>query len=630
MPEPGLVRVQFQPVGRRVEVPAGSTVYETARQAGVALTSACGGTGKCGLCKVGLVSGAARGADGRDGDALTPEEAFLLDPAEQADGLRLACRVHVHRDTVVRVPRPSMVTGQRLQVDADLQEIPPEPLVRAHDVELAAPSLKDPRADLTRLVDALPETGRTASADVAPRADIAVLRGLSPRLRELGWRATAYLRGGDAPELVGVAAPGSPALGVAVDLGTTKVAAQLVDLATGEVVASASAPNPEISYGEDVVSRLEKAYRSADQARELARLCGATLEDLVGTMTAEAGRSRDQVVDAVVVGNTAMTHLLLTLPVAQLVKAPFVGVSSGAVELPAAELGLTLAPGARVHSPPAIGGFVGADHVAMTLAAQVASRDLVTIGVDIGTNTEIMLHRADLGRSTATSCPSGPAFEGAHVKDGMRAATGAVEKVRIEDGRVEVVTIDHAPAVGICGSGILDAVAQLHRAGILNDRGRMQRSHPAVSDEGHGAQVTLVEADRTGVGRPIVVTQRDVNEIQLAKGAIRAGIDVLLETTGTAPELVDEVVIAGAFGSFLSVASALSVGMFPALPRARFRQVGNAALVGARWMLVSRAARAAARDLATRSDYVELTTYPGFNRGFALAMLLPPTPKEDS
>jgi uncharacterized 2Fe-2S/4Fe-4S cluster protein (DUF4445 family) len=286
-------------------------------------------------------------------------------------------------------------------------------------------------------------------------------------------------------------------------------------------------------------------------------------------------------------------------------------------------LGLEIAPGATAHIPPTIGGFVGADHVAMVLASDLDHSQKVTLGLDIGTNTEISLRKPGMDHLVAVSCASGPAFEGAHIRDGMRAASGAIEKVRIRQGELELTTIDDAPAVGLCGSGILDSIAELYRAGYLDRNSRFQNDHGAVRHGDRGPEFVLVPASQSGSGRDIAITQKDVNEIVLAKGAIHAGLNVLLEATGTPPESVQEVIVAGAFGSFLNIENAVAIGLFPDLPAAQYRQVGNAAALGAKWILISRSARQRAQDIARQTHYLELTTYPKFNRQFALAMIFP-------
>jgi uncharacterized 2Fe-2S/4Fe-4S cluster protein (DUF4445 family) len=288
---------------------------------------------------------------------------------------------------------------------------------------------------------------------------------------------------------------------------------------------------------------------------------------------------------------------------------------SEALDVSAAELGLAMAPGATVHIPPCIGGFVGADHVAMILGCDLDQSPKISVGVDIGTNTEIVLRIPGAKFLTSVSCASGPAFEGAHITEGMRAASGAIEKIRIETEGVELTTIDDEAPVGLCGSGIIDLAAELHRSGLINNRGRFQVQN--------GSPFQLVSAQESGTGRAINISQEDVNEIQLAKGAIRAGLEILLAVTETAPEDVEEVVIAGAFGSFLNVENAIAMGLFPDLPNAVYRQVGNAAALGAKWILISKEARQRAQQIQDQTTYHELTTYPKFNRAFALGMLFP-------
>jgi uncharacterized 2Fe-2S/4Fe-4S cluster protein (DUF4445 family) len=411
---------------------------------------------------------------------------------------------------------------------------------------------------------------------------------------------------------------------LAVDLGTTKIAASLVDLTSGAELAVAGALNPQIGYGEDVISRLTHARRNPEGARTLALKVRETLDDLLGQLTTQAGVERTQVADVCIVGNTAMTHLLVELPVQQLAVAPYVAATGAALDLKAREVGLTTAPGAYVHVLPCIGGFVGADHVAMILASGLDRTEHVALGIDIGTNTEIVLAKPGQPCLTSASCASGPAFEGAHISDGMRAASGAIEVVSLTDTGLSLKTVDNAPAVGLCGSGIIDIVAELRRWNLINERGRFDRQNGRVRAGRHGPEFLLVPGSQSGSRRDVVITQNDINEIQLAKGAIRAGLEVLLDATGTAPEEVQEVIIAGAFGSFLKVHSALNMGLLPRLPQAHYRQIGNAAVVGARWALLSRQVRERARQIVGQTRYLELTTYPKFNRRFALGMLFPP------
>ncbi|MCB0253094.1 MAG: DUF4445 domain-containing protein [Anaerolineae bacterium] len=602
------IQVDFQPVGKRVTVAKYTTLLESAIQAGIDLASACGGMGLCGQCRVRLLAG----------DATPPNETEqdTFSELELARGDRLACCTEVEGDVRVHIPRESLLIGQRLQVEGDDGALQVDPLVRAFEAIAPPPTLSDPRADLARIVAALQETAQFDQVIAEPE----VLDQLSPVARAENWQITAFLRG---QELVGIAPAGSHPLGFAVDLGTTKVAGYLVDLSTGGELARGGVLNAQIGYGEDVISRLAYAHRNPDGRHHLANMIRESLDELLGELVAEAGVNRNQIVDACIVGNTAMTHLLLELPIRQLAVAPYVAATDTSVEIKARTLGLETAPGAWVYVPSSIGGYVGADHVAMIMATGLDEVDRVTMGIDIGTNSEIVLRQPGRAHLASASCASGPAFEGAHISDGMRAASGAIEVVHLTENGADIKTVDDAPAVGLCGSGIIDAVAEVYRWHLINGRGRFQADSQRVRHGRQGLEFLLVDEQKSGSGRDVVITQHDVNEIQLAKGAIRAGLEVLLEATGTAPEAVEEVIIAGAFGSYLDIQSAKAIGLFPEMPNAHFRQVGNAAGVGAKQMLLSREARVRAERLAAGADYVELTVFPKFNRKFAMAMLFP-------
>jgi uncharacterized 2Fe-2S/4Fe-4S cluster protein (DUF4445 family) len=600
-------QVDFEPVGKRVEVAPNTTLLEAAQQAGLALASACGGTGNCGQCRLVILAGSV--------SPPTVDEGYILTELELRGGQRLACNTHIHGNVKVHVPKSSLITTQRLQLEGEPGELTLDPLIHAHDLEVPPPTLHDLRSDLERLAAAIPPIPNQTIG-----AEPAVVCQITSTARTCNWRLTAFLR--DA-EVVGVVPSGLPSVGMAVDLGTTKIAASLVDLTNGNELALTGALNPQIGYGEDVISRLTHVWRSPEGDHTLAALVRETLDNLLGELTEQAGVSRNQVADVCIVGNTAMIHLLIELPVHQLAVSPYVAATNAAIDMKARDLGLTTAPGAYVHVLPCIGGFVGADHVAMILASHLDQTDHIALGIDIGTNTEISLARPDNGFLTSVSCASGPAFEGAHISDGMRAAAGAIEAVELTATGLNLKTVDNAPAIGLCGSGIVDSVAELRRWDLINERGRFDRDHRRVREGRHGAEFLLVPAAQSGSQRDVVITQQDINEIQLAKGAIRAGLEVLLDATNTAPEEVKEVVIAGAFGSFLKVRSALDMGLLPYLPNARYRQVGNAALVGARWALLSRQARIRAQEIASQTSYLELTTYPKFKRHFALGMLFP-------
>ncbi len=393
---------------------------------------------------------------------------------------------------------------------------------------------------------------------------------------------------------------------------------------------------PEDFYA-DAHSRLYRAMQAmTDSGRKLdASLLldylqrGGELEQIGGhaylaeivqsvPVAAHAVHYAEQVVDAVLVGNTAMHHLMLGLPARSLGEAPYVPVVSAAMDVQAQEFGLQLSAGAHVYIPPNIAGYVGADHVAMVLASEMWASDQPVLALDIGTNTEIALAYGE--RLLCCSTASGPVFEGAHIQDGMRAAPGAIERVRWLEGKLHIQTIDNLPAVGICGSGILDAVAALLSTGAIEASGKLKRDHPLVDRDGREPGVVLATSSASGHGREVRVTRRDIHEIQLAKGAIRAGVELLLREAGLAADDLDQIVVAGAFGTYLDIPSAIQVGMFPDLPVDRIHQVGNAAGVGARQMIVSAQRRKQAEEIARRMEYIELTTHPGFTPEFIQQM----------
>ncbi len=597
--------IDFEPIGKRVVISSGESLLDAARQAGIELTAVCGGEGNCGQCRVQVLTGSVT--------SPTEDEEFILTELELQDGERLACCTYPTSDVKLHIPTSSLLTNSRLQTESTIRNVEVEPIIKAYAIEVQPPSLEHLVSDLERIADAIPQSDGLF-------AEPAVVRQISPKAREYGWQMSIYMRG---DEIIGICPYGHPPVGMAVDLGTTKIAAFLLNLETGEELASAGALNPQIGYGEDVISRLNYVHRRADGGKILGEAMQNTLNNLLGELVRQAGVTRDQVADLCIVGNTAMTHLLAQLPTDQLAAAPYVAANNTAMDIKARDLGLVTAPGAYVHILPCIGGFVGADHVAMILASDMDRAEQVAVGVDIGTNTEIALAKPGMRFLSSASCASGPAFEGAHISDGMRAASGAIEAVKLEEASIQLKTIDQAPPIGLCGSGIVDVIAELRRWQLINARGRFEKENARLREGRYGPELLLAPAVDSGSGRDVVITQKDVNEIQLAKGAIRAGLDVLLQATETEPEDVKEVIIAGAFGSFLDIASALDTGLLPYYPNAVYRQVGNAAAVGAKWALISSVERERARQIAADTKYIELTTYPKFSRLFALGMLFP-------
>lgn len=449
---------------------------------------------------------------------------------------------------------------------------------------------------------------------VRPLGDLVVevsARGLAPPLRACSEPppAGASLLGpsvqageGEA----GAAASGSRSLGLAVDLGTTNIAGSLTDLATGEELAVHLIANPQRVYGADLISRIGHAVRRPEGRRELQSSAVGALREMVSGLCRKAAAHPGEIAGGAVCGNTAMHHLLLGLPVAQLGRAPFTPASTVPLDIEAHELGLELAPGARLHALPCIGGFVGGDHVAALLATEPLWRTGTSLLVDIGTNTELSLVRG--GSITTASTASGPALEAGNISCGMPAAEGAIERIWLSGTEIRTRVIGGGAAVGLCGSGVLDALDALRQAGIIDRRGYLSPGAPGVSGSGGNQEFRFAP----GVG----FTQNDVRAVLLAKAAIRAGIDLLLAEAGLGERELDRVLIAGSFGACIDVGGAVGVGMFPALPPERFRQVGNAAAAGVRLALVSAAARSRAAELARACRHLELNGRPGFRKAF--------------
>jgi uncharacterized 2Fe-2S/4Fe-4S cluster protein (DUF4445 family) len=598
------VNIDFQPMGRRGEFIGGESLLEFSRKIGVGIANICGGKGKCHACKVRVHKG--------NVSEPTPSETECFSVQEMRKGWRLACQSYPSTDCSIHVPPESMTAPQRTQVEGLEIELHPDPHVRSYGVNLSKPELWDLRADADRLLDYL----KNQYGVMCRKVDKAVLRTLSTDLRSLNWQCRVAVRG---DEVIRVGRPPCRNIGLAVDLGTTKIAGYLMDLEKGKKLSSRGMMNPQISFGEDVITRISESLASPARADEIQNTVIEGLNRLIDDLCKEANIDPCEILEAEVAGNTAMHHLLLGLPVKQLVMAPYVPAASMALEWKARELGLNMAPGAYIHLLPNIAGFIGGDHVAMLLAAAAYGFQGLVLALDIGTNTEISLING--GRIASVSCASGPAFEGYHIKHGMRAARGAIERIIIDGESVQYQTIDEVPPAGICGSGVLDAIAQMYLAGIIDRSGKMIDHHPRLRNvEG---DLEFIIANEEGKEDVFVgITQKDIRQIQLAKAAIRAGIQILLEESGRSEDEIESIIIAGAFGSYIDVESAMSVGMLPRLPRARFYQVGNAAGIGVQMALASSSLRRQAEDLASTIQYVELAGLPRFSQVFVQACRL--------
>ena len=587
-------QIDFEPIGRRVSIRGDESLLTAAQQAGIALTAVCGGVGVCDACKVKLVNGQL--------SPPTDKEQNLFSASGLALGWRLACRAYPLSDVKVEVPPESLTSSQRLQTEGIDSDLALSPAVTSDPFTIKIPDSNDLRADWERFTSAFP-----GDAD-CDGVSLPVLTQFSNLMRDEKWQGQAVRH--ESGKLIGFLPRKKQIFGLAVDIGTTKMAAYLVDLTTGKTVARKGEMNPQIAFGEDVVARIAYANQGEVYRNELQHRLVERLNEMVVELSGQIGADITQVGDVVIVGNTAMHHLFSGLPVRQLGQVPYVAAVGQALTFPAREVGLNAAPNAQVYLPPNIAGYVGADHVAMLLASDITSLSGVSVALDIGTNTEISLSQN--GRLVSCSCASGPAFEGAHIHAGMRAVPGAIERAQFIDGKWHLVTVENKPPVGICGSGILDIVSELLISGQIDETGRFSDKVHYLVPFKTGDAIELVPAAESGTGRAILVTRKDIREIQLAKAAIRAGVDLLLAHTGTKPDDIDHFLIAGAFGTYLTLQSAIRIGMFPDILEKRFDQIGNAAGSGARMMLLSGEGRKNAEMILDQMQYIELTSEPAF------------------
>lgn len=590
-----------------IHVDKDNSIMQAFTDAGVKITSICGGKGKCGRCKIIIREGRVT--------PITNNEKDMLSTEEIERGIRLACQTKPLSDLKVEIPLESLILSQRLQTEGEEIKVEVEPIIHKVFLRLDPPTLSDPRPDLTRVIDNINEKE-------IKRIDFILSKNISNILREKGWAFTLTLYG---DEIIGIGSEIN--LGMAFDIGSTKLAAYLVDLDTGRTLDAIGLINPQVSYGDDIVSRISYAMEEEKKREELRR---AIIKGINGMITSLCRRNKiekEDISNITIVGNTVMHHLLLGLPVRHLGLAPYIPVLKESQDIKTRDLGIDIMRGGYAYLLPLIGGYIGSDHVAMILATRLwENRKKVRIGIDIGTNTEIAF--ADEKKIVSLSCASGPAFEGYGIKQGVKAVSGAIDGVKIEGNDPVCSTIDNKPAIGICGSGILDAIAELYTSGAINEKGRLQESFPSVRRSSEGLEFILVKKEDSGINNDIVVSQSDINSILLAKAAIRAGISIGLKEIGRDDNEIKEIVISGAFGSYINPESAVKIGMLPKIDLRLIKQVGNAAGVGAKLVLISKSERELANTIADNVRYVETCIHPDFTKIFARSMFLPKTKVE--
>ena len=629
--------IVFTPSGRRGRFRIGTPVLQAARSLGVDIDSVCGGRGICGRCQVvvsegdfpkhGLTSSAASLC------AITEVERGFDGERPLVEGRRLSCHAKIEGDVVIDVPPDSQVHKQVVRKAAEAHDLVLNPLVSLHYVEVQEPDMHDPSGDLRRLEDALEfEWGLT---DLG--CDLKVMQVLQPVLRKGGWKVTVAVH---SRQRIIAVWPGlhKHLFGMAVDVGSTTIAAHLCNLETGEVVASAGVMNPQIRFGEDLMSRVSYVMMNPGGEVDMTHAVRAALNELARDVAAQAGITAQDILEATFVGNPIMHHLLMGINPVELGGAPFALAVDRAMDVSASEIDLELHPGARVYVLPCIAGHVGADTAGMLLAERPDLTDKITLLVDVGTNAEIVLGNNQ--RLLACSSPTGPAFEGAQISCGQRAAPGAIERLRIDpatlEPRFKVIGCDlwsdeagFADAIGatgvtgVCGSGIIEAMAEMYLSGVMRHDGIIDGNKaelsPRIQSDGRTFCYELLAA--TGDRPALRIMQNDVRAIQLGKAALYAGVRLLMERMGV--EKVDAVRLAGAFGSHIDVKYAMVLGLIPDCDLAHVSSAGNAAGTGARMALLDVQARTDIQNLVRRVDKIETAVEPQFQAFFVEAMAIP-------
>ncbi len=618
-------RVKFLPSGREAAVNDGATIHDAALALGLPIRADCGGKGVCGTCVVKIESGAC---------APTPHPSIT--PAREKNGYRLACRAAVTGDLAVFIPEESTLPagdidfetvvlteddGKRREALAGLAA---SPLLVRVPLSLPPPTLEDNLGDMERLARGL----KAAGAGGEPRCPLGLLRRLPAILRASGWRVDAALADLPwGPEVVAVSpAGGPPPVGLALDLGTTTVVGELVDLSSGACVRRAAAYNRQISCGTDIIGRIIAAGKpgGADLLRGLAlETIGKIVERLLAHARLEAG----DVAAAAVAGNTTMLHLLLGIEAERIRLEPYIPAANRFPPMRAAEAGLPIAASAPVIFSPGIGSYVGGDVLAGVLACGMGRSDELTLFIDAGTNGEIVLGNREW--MIGCACSTGPAFEGIGIACGMMAAPGAVEEVELasRDAVPRVATVSGAPARGICGSGMIDLMAQLFARGIIDRKGLLVpgAGSPRLAERGGRAAYVVRRKGEDGAAAEIYLTDVDLKKLLLTKAAIQAAIRTLLLETGLGAADIARVVIAGRLGEALDAANAIAIGMLPDLPPGRFSYAGNGSLWGANLLLLSRPAREEILGLADRVTYLDLSTHPSYMEQFVASLFIPHT-----
>ncbi len=622
-------RITFQPDNVQVNVEHGKTILDAANQAGIAINAFCGGAGSCHKCLVKIAG---------------------------HDELLLACQYHITSDLVVEVPETSRLTEQKILNEGLKHSTKPNPTIRKYYLPLSEPTINDLASDTERVCRGIIE--HTTKADITNRHmvnagklehtkddenDFAIplplLRELPDLLRGADYKITAVCQFGQASTNLIAIEQGDTTdtvYGLAIDIGTTTVVVQLVDMLTGKIIAVASRGNPQVPYGDDVISRIEFSSRNGDNSgiMKLHKAIIDGINELTATVCKQADVNPQSIYEATIAGNTVMLHLFLGVSARHIAQSPYVAAFSSAQKVPACQLSININPNGNIYVMPGIAAHVGSDTVAVALACEMQQSEKINLAIDIGTNGEIVL--GNRNRLLACSTAAGPALEGARITKGMRAGKGAIEHVHIKpDGRLQTEVIGNTQAIGICGSGLVDALAELLNWGIIDKTGRLLAPQKLPANIPTDLSCRIIMYDNapafvldsplpekgTEIKSQVILTQRDIREAQLAKAAIRAGVETLLHELNITTNDIDNLYLAGAFGNYISPAGALRIGLIPQLAVEKIIPVGNAAGTGAHMVLINHQARRRAEKLASGINYVELAGRTDFQDTFAEYML---------
>jgi len=620
------VIVIFEPEGRKVNAQVGENLLEIAQNAGVRIRSDCGGEGTCGKCKV-LVGNSSNINKVSESEVnhLTEPEVNHLTEKERSSNYRLACRAIISSEggeLVINIPPESKFGMRRFQLMGTEREIESNPAIEKIHLSLSEPSLKDPLPDIERIVSKLREQNNLIGISI----DLDLMKHVSEAVRDAEWDITATIWKGERIVSIEKHDTTDRLYGFAVDVGTSKIVGHLVDLQTGETLFANAVENPQLPYGEDVMSRITYSSRSDDNLFNLSSLVRNVINDLIEESCSKSleSVSPNEIYEFVMVGNTVMHHILLGIPPYYLSQAPYVPIVKRPIDVPSRQIGLRGNSGSNVHLLPIVAGFVGADAVAGVIATNMHKAEETCMLIDIGTNTEVFLGNKE--GLICCSCASGPAFEGMHLKHGMKATSGAIEKVDISPDANEVVyeTVDAEKAVGICGSGIIDIVGNLFKHGIINKRGYFSRppTHRFIEVD-QNPEFVIAWKDEAAGSEDITVSEEDILVVLLAKAAIEAGCNILMNKEGLKKEEIDRIYIAGAFGKHLNVTNAKILGLIPNVPSEKITCIGNSAITGAKMCLMSTEMRDEALSISMETRYIELAAEPQFAKEFSHSLFIP-------